>query len=332
MSNLIIIGNAINKNWPFKKGLEDGSGEKWEVRTCTTNKFNGVNKYTRYLKYFSVPFSVFLNRKKYEKIVTWDQFFGLVLACYMRFFKVKKTPDIYAMAFIYRPKHGLVRKIYEKFVRYAITSGKLKKVILFSDSEAEYYANFFNVSKTLFISETLGVEDVAEKYNHTVDNNETYYVSPGRSNRDYDSLYDAWPQDEDNLYIICDTRKENDKSNVIHKRDCHGEEYLKAISKAKAVIIPLLDEKVSSGQLVFEHAAMFGKPVIVSENNTLERYIENNKTGFIIPKTKEALIDAVSRLKDEETYKEMSKNARKKFEADFNVYNLGKRIGEITNA
>ena len=93
----------------------------------------------------------------------------------------------------------------------------------------------------------------------------------------------------------------------------------------------LEDTHISSGQLVIIQAMMYGKPVIVTENDTVKDYIDTGKTGMIIPKTEKALADAILSLKDETYYKKISTAERKQYESKFSVYAMGTAIGKLLN-
>lgn len=87
--NIILSDMPLNNKWDFRKGLEDKTKELWEIRNCVTNQGRslGYNIY-RYIIY---PFTIFLNRSKYDKIVSWQSFYGVLFAFYCRLFKVKKN-------------------------------------------------------------------------------------------------------------------------------------------------------------------------------------------------------------------------------------------------
>ena len=87
--------------------------------------------------------------------------------------------------------------MYENFIRYIITSGYIKKIIVFSKNEKQYYAKLFNVSDQMFEFVTLGYEDKTKIIKKQ--NSEMYFLSAGRSNRDYEFLMNAWKKEEKNI-------------------------------------------------------------------------------------------------------------------------------------
>ena len=59
--------------------------------------------------------------------------------------------------------------------------------------------------------------------------------------------------------------------------DCHDNDFFRELAKCKAVIVPLEDTHISSGQLVIIQAMMYGKPVVVTENDTVKDYVDKAK-------------------------------------------------------
>jgi glycosyltransferase involved in cell wall biosynthesis len=323
LKNAIIVDYNPPSNWDFHKAIEEATNEKWVVERFVSNEHGGLlKKIKRYIKYFEVPFKIFKKRKNYKNLLAWQQFYGLLFAFYLRFFKVSYAPDVIVMTFIYKPKKGFVGYVYKKFMRYVLTSGYIKKIVVFSESEKVYYAKLFGLSKDMFIAEKLGIDDEIYETEKGY-----YYLSAGRSNRDYGFLTSAWSNNRF-LKIICDVCKDESTDNIQYLTNCHDENYYEYLAKCKAVIIPLKDEKISSGQLVLIQAMMFGKPVIVTENDTVHDYITDGVNGFIIEKNSVQLDAVLEKLDNEAVYEELSVNARKTYVEQFTVYAMGKRIGK----
>ncbi len=323
---LLVVGNEVEDDWEFRKGVEAATGQKWDVQVSVINRYDGLRKFTRYLTYLFAPLRLFFVRNRYGKIVYWEQFLGLVLVFYCRLFHVKTCPDITIMALIYKPKKGLLGRVFAWFVGYTVSSRYVKQIIVYSQSEIDYYAGLFHIPKDKFRAEMLGIADQRSAISGPVPEGK-YYVSAGRSNRDYAFLRVAWPEDQGVVYVVCDVEKSEDTENIKYLKSCHGDEYLRLLSGAYASIVPLESEKFSSGQLVFLQSAMLGVPVIATRNNTVPDYVEQGKTGLMIEKTPEALRDALKQLDDPDCYAAMRQNARKAFVERFSLFELGRRVG-----
>ena len=76
---------------------------------------------------------------------------------------------------------------------------------------------------------------------------------------------------------------------------------------------------------------MYGKPVIVTENDTVTDYIDSGRTGLVIKKTEKDLSDAITVLTDKKYYEEVSAAERSQYESKFSVYAMGTAIGKLLN-
>lgn len=328
--NIILADHNVSDDWEYKLAIENETNEKWSLMVCLTNRLHGntFKELLRYIKYFAFSFKIFLNRKKYSKIIAWQQFYGLLIAFYCKLFNVKEYPDIYVMTFIYKPKKN---KIYNKFINYIVKSGCVKKFIVLSESEIEYYSNTFNINKENFYFIPIGVNDVSKKILQQK-NIGKYYLSVGRSNRDYTFLRDSWKKEYGKLVIISDSYNEEEKENITCISNCYGDNYLQMLANSYAEIIPLKDPEISSGSLSFLQAMMLSKPTIVTENKTVHDYIISSNNGYIIEKNEFALEEAIKKLENPETYMRISKNARETFVKQYSETSLGIKTAKMIMA
>ncbi len=324
--NVILVDRDVDESWDFKKTLEKGTGENWSIIKCVTNKYHGnkIKVVWRYILYFLFSFKIFLKREKYNKIIAWQQFYGLLVVFFCRLFRVKNAPEIYIMTFIYKTKN----KFYYKFINYIVSSKYITKIIVLSDEEKKYYSSIFDVGQDVFFCTRIGVHDLTKKIK--ADSIcKKYYLSVGRSNRDYKFLRDTWKEDYGELIIICDSYKEEKKRGITCLDACYGDDYFNYVANCYAQIISLDDENISSGSLSFLYAMMLSKPSIVTENVTVYDYIKSGYSGLVIKKSEEELEKAIKWLEDNENYTQMCKNARREYEEKFSEASLGYSIGAM---
>lgn len=330
--NVILVDFNASEDWEFRNVIEKTTGIKWIVYSAASNENHGgiLQKLIRYGKYFLTPIKIVINRNDYNKVLAWQQFYGLILAFYFRLMHIKESPEIVVLTFIYKPKKSLIGKIYDKFMRYIVTSGYVKYFVVFSESEKKRYADYFDIPESRFVFETLGYEDKTKDVPR-VESGE-FYLAAGRSNRDYKFLTEAWSKRKEKLEIICDTLNlKNATDNIEILTNCHDDDFFRELAKCRAVIVPLEDTHISSGQLVIIQAMMYGKPVIVTENDTVTDYIDSGRTGLVIKKTEKDLSDAIAALADEKYYEEISAAERCRYESKFSVYAMGTAIGKLLN-
>ena len=329
MKNLILVDYDGPDDWEFKEAVEKASKEPWEVFKAVTNGYHGgkLKELIRYIMYFLVPIKVLFRRSSYKNVLAWQQFFGIILAFYFRLFHVKNAPQITIMTFIFKPKKSIFGIVYKRFIEFSVKSNYINKIIVFSENEKKYYAELFSMNSEIFIAETLGIEDSYMAMKPYI-KDEGYFVSAGRSNRDYSFLCNNWMDDFGTLKIITDSDVNHNASKAIEViRDCYDSDFLKILSGCRGVIIPLQDVNISSGQLVVLQSMMLGKPVIATENASVTSYLSNKKTGFIIGKNKYELEEAIEQIKQDSIYFELSENSREEFKKLFSLYAMGVRIG-----
>lgn len=332
--NIILIDFPKIKNWEFKENLDKITNLRWEEVEGVSNwiRKNKISNFIRYIKYFLFPLDIFIKRTQYKNIVAWQQFYGLLYAFYCRIFHTKKHNNLVIMTFIYKPKKGLTGKLYFKFMKYVVQSKYVDIFICFSKKECEYYSKLFNVSNEKFRFSTLGIENISLPKEVKPIKNEKTILSCGRSNRDYNFLYNAIKDTNYHLDIISDECKLKKCKNIKIYNNVYGNEYLKMLNNSYIVVIPLKDEDISAGQLVILQAMQLGKVTICTNSNTVSDYIEDGVNGFIIKKDEKELINLIEKLyKDEELYNKISKNQKEIFEKKFSTKVLANQVGNIVN-
>ena len=163
MKSALIVDFNASDDWEFYRAIQEASSDQWDLIRAVSNQHHGskLREIKRYIKYFTVPLSVFFKRKQYKQIIAWQQFYGLILAFYCALFRVKDTPIITVMTFIYKPKKfPIIGILYEKFIRFIIQSGYVHKFIVFSESEKEHYSKSLGINREQIIAIRLGLEDV----------------------------------------------------------------------------------------------------------------------------------------------------------------------------
>lgn len=328
--NIILIDYdpKIDDNNGFISELEKIVGGKWCIKEKQTNKFHGstIKNIIRLVWYFLFPLSIVFNRKKYDKIIGWQQFFGLNFAFFCNILHLKKINDVTVMTFIYKKKDGILGKIYHRYMEYIVTSKYIDRFICFSRDECDYYASIFNVERNKFIFIPLGINPVS-KVNISDDGS---IFATGRSNRDYDFLVNVLKDTEYKVIIACDDYKNiNVTSNIKILNSCYNQEMLNLMAKCHCVVVPLKDLNMSSGQLVVLQAMALGKPVICTNSNGIKDYVINNATGILVNNTNEKWIKAINQIYiDSDFYKKISANSLDVFNKKYTKKAMYTRIAQ----
>lgn len=328
--NAILVDYNRNTKWDFLDGLKETTGKEWTIECQeSSGDHGGIKNIIRYLKYFSFPIHVLRRRAEYEKVICWQQFHGIILSFYFKLFHIKKAecPKLYVMELIYKPKSGLIGKIYNRFIYYSINSPYITKIFVFSKDEREYYKKLFGLNDNDIETIHLGIEDKYDKYKDEI-RDDRYYVAAGRSNRDYDFLIENWPENVC-LKIIYDNKKLDVRGNIEQLTDCYRDDYHRVLAGCHGVVIPLQDQYASSGQLVMLQSMMFGKPIIISENKTVRDYLIDSEDGYIINKDGNELRNRIIELQNPQIWKRLSKAARDHFIISHSELAMGKAVGSI---
>ena len=323
MTNLVVFDWDAEKDTLFTKGVSEASGEKY-------NKIGVKQGKLFYLRSFFLVMRLFFTRRKYNKIIFWQQRHGIWFAFLCSLFHVEKCNRIMVLTFIFKEVPGIKGKIKKKLFDIAIGSKYIDLAICYSKKECDYYSELFHQPREKFMAAIYGIKDEIDKFDTKIDD-EKCVVAAGCSNRDYDFLVNALDGTNYNVKIIDRTCQIKDTSNIkILKDVTYGDELYSLISKAVTVVVPLKDQNISSGQTVIEQAMMFGKPVIVTESKAVLEYLIDGENGYIIKKDKNQLLEKLNQLcSDDKLYFDMSKSARRFYEDNFSLNLLGRRIAEF---
>ena len=329
--NVLLIDSDYEEASGFVKGLEEATNEKWKVALYENNKIYGLK---RYIKFFTVAIKTVLSSNKYagKTVLCWQQFYGIAIAFFCRILHVKKKYRLIIMTFIYKPKNGIAGKLFYKFVKYAVTSKYVDKIILTTQSEAKLYKDIFGMDDKLFAFAQCGaLEYDPAKFDDASLKKKNYLFSTGRSNRDYSFLINALEDTEYHLVIACDKLNAESKKNIEIHKDIFGEDMLRYMRNARAVVIALDDDKIAAGQLVLLHAMNMGVPVVITRSHGVtDDYVINEYNGLIIEKDKESLLTALHRIYyDKDLYSALCENGKNEFTNKYTYRAAGKKVGEI---
>lgn len=309
----------------FIAGLEETSRMKWHL--LWREGHANVAKWRRIVNYFLFPLRFLLGHRHIEHVVAWQQFYGITTAFYHRLLPLHRDMRITVMTFIYKPKAGVAGMVYHHFVETSLDSSNVTDVIVFSKSEVKHYAKLFPKAAHKFRYMPLGIAATPDIEPHHGD----YIFTAGISNRDYDFLIRALAGTDYRVRIACPGVKVPDGvTNTEVLDDCYGDRMLRELAGCRAVVIPLKDRNISSGQLMLLQAMQMGKPVIVTRTDALAEYVEDGCTAIFIDNEPTQLRDALHRLHaDPSLYEDIAENAKRKVTEEFSERKLGERVGAI---
>ena len=291
MKSILICDCDEKEMKQFAEGLQI-FGERICVKSHIANwaRKGYWSEFRRYQMYLCVGMRYFLRRKEYGLIIGWQQFYALIVSFFCSLFQTKKSGIIVALNYTYKDKRGLVGKLYRWFMFKCMNPVYLDYIHVPSNSYADYIAREFNYPRNKILVTFFGIDDI---YNNvSLSNfpkeyeNGKYMLAIGRSNRDFDFLVNAWMGIEYPLVIISDTfRGMTEDKNIAIYRNFHGEASYPWIRNCRAMIIPIDDGAICSGDTVLLLGMSMQKTVLVTEPSTLaEMYVKDGETALTISK------------------------------------------------
>ena len=328
--NAVFVDFQLKKDWFFTKELETKALEPWKAIECRTNQYHGskMAALIRFFWYFAFPLKMVLWRTNWDRIIAWQQFYGLNFAFWCRLLHLKKLNELTIMTFIYKKKSGVIGKLYHLYMSFIVQSKYIDRFVCFSKEECEYYPSLFNVSRKRFVYVPVGIEPI--DYHDTKD--EGYIFATGRSNRDYDFLLSVLDNSDYQCQIACDTMaKTLNGGGISILTDCHGNEMIKRMAHSHCVVIPLKDIHASSGQLVILQAMALGKPVICTDADGIRDYTSTDTT-IMIPNDVDKWKEALNLLyNNEQLYNKLSDSSYDFYEKNFTDIVMYRNIANIIN-
>lgn len=312
----------------FVENVEKVTGSKWTVIEKIANA--KVPKWKRILIYFFFPLQFMIKYRDAGEVLAWQQMYGILPAFWNRYIFRRRNVRFNIMTFIFKKKKGLAGKLYYWMVNKAISSKATRNIFVFSQSEVEHYGKMFPAAKDKFHFVRLGIQVDGNDYTDEELQQEKYFFSTGMSNRDYEFLVDVFQDSGKKVKIACPGVRNGDGNNIEILEKCYGPDMKRYMYNSYAVVIPLKDINISSGQLVFINAMQMGKPIIITDSLPVRSYLEHEKDAILLPNDKMQWQEAIDRLIiDMDLYTGISVNNRRKGIEEFSVAGLGKNIGIV---
>lgn len=232
----------------------------------------------RHLHYFIIAFKGLINSHKFDIIIFWQQYIGIYyLLLSFLIFNTNRPCILFYV--IYKPlKNRLLNKIKFFIFKFSLRRSICKMTIFLSDQD-HLYNKIPNCKKSI-IQLTTFSEFIESNHHFNIDFNSGYFFSGGASNRNYDDLIDTAKLMPDHHFAIACSPKCISNRNIPHNltiyTEAYGDNFDKLLINSKAIILPLKNHKILSGQLVLLKALQAGRIVFISRNCFIKNWLHHS--------------------------------------------------------
>lgn len=330
--NVVSVDYKCGNSNLFSNTLNEESGMLWSIYSRPSNFKQKDKKHElrRYLEYVKAGWHLFIRSNNLDNIIAWQQFHGIFFSFFCHLFKAKKRTKLIIMTLIYKRKPGVLGRLYEQFMKFAMTDKYIDHIVCFSENEIKKYSEIFNIPLSKFTYLKVACDMVKDiDYDYV---EPKYIFSAGFSHRDFGFLIEAIKGTDYQLVIADDRVFDPKLPNVIIKRKCYGNDMLKELGHSYVFINPLKDKTISAGHLMTISAMQLHKPTISTFSEGMKPYLVDGKTGFFIEKSQNELLNKLELLySDKILYKQMCDNAYKYGKDQFSWERLAKDVCKIAS-
>ncbi|HVP36420.1 MAG TPA: glycosyltransferase [Terriglobales bacterium] len=247
----------------------------WEEKTTLIQAKPGT------LNSFFLSLRLYLKRKDFDLVVISGGKAGVFFSLLQALLPFKKTPTLMLDCLWYRAKNSWKRFL--KRTQIKLMNRSVNLFLVWAKREIEAYSSEFGIpqEKLRFFP----YHTTCEVYDCTVEKGD-YLFSGGNWNRDYKTLIEAVKglklkvilATNNNFLLEGISLPENAK--VISASDS---QFYDLLAKSKMVVVPMAKGFLhSGGQQTFLNAMFWGKPVIVTDPEGANDYIQDKKDGILV--------------------------------------------------
>lgn len=250
-------------------------------------------------------------RRNYDYIFTFEcDLVGFCTAFWQSVFRWKKPKHIILQFIMREQQDNWSSRLKYAFMRFVFSS--VYRVVVSSKRELEYYREAFHWphQKLVFVP----FHTAPEFLERGLPAEDDYIIAAGRSFRDYGTLAEALRNSGIQAVIVGGNgtvREFAGIENICVLENISATELDDLIMRARAVVVPLQDRKISIGQSVILQAMAMGKAVIATETAGTVDYIRNMETGILVPPGDiPAMKHALSLIDNPDLRQRLGKSAR----------------------
>lgn len=221
-------------------------------------------------------------RKRYAHVFTFEcDLVGLSVAFWQSILGMRRPRHV-IVQFIMRERHASVASG-AKYALMRFLFRSVHRAIVSSASEAEYYRDVFGwpAGKCVFVPLLVSPDLVRRESMDEAD----FYLAAGRSFRDYDTLLRAVEGTGLQLVVVGGdgaASRYAHMANVKAMENIPVAELETLIQRSRAVVVPLHERRISTGQSVVLQAMALGKAVVATRTAGTVDYIRHMEDGVLV--------------------------------------------------
>lgn len=268
-------------------------------------------------------------RKEYDYIYTFEcDLLGFFISFWQTLLWWKKPKHV-IVQFIMREKtQSLSSQLKYLVMKFCFSS--LYKAICSSSHEAAYYRKTFDWPQSKAAYAPFHSDP---KLLTMPTSDEDFVMAGGRTFRDYKTLFESLKGTDIQCTIVGMKPSEcyDNNQNIHIKERLPVKEFETLLSKSSIVVIPLFDQKISTGQSVLLQAMALAKPVIITRTNGTVEYVEDGVNAFLVdPSSPQQLNEIILKLMNNPELREsVGRNAKAAVEDMYLPHHYTKNVREI---
>jgi glycosyltransferase involved in cell wall biosynthesis len=280
---------------------------------------------------------VYLQRRRYDVVVSWDDRFALIYA-FLLWLTRSRSRHVAILSWMSPPKKALALRLFQKGI---------DRIILWSQTQCDLLVEFFKISPARIVVVPYWVD---HNFWRPMDETADGICSVGDSRRDYRALIEAVRgldircnivtrvklAETDNPDWSATGRSLAQVSSLPDNVVCQSAsltELRTMYARARFVVIPLLPTFRDSGITVVTEAMAMGKAIICSRIGGQIEFLEEGVTGiFVPPGDPLALREAIQYLWDHpDVAAQMGREGRRRAEEIFTLTQFVANVRQIVD-
>ena len=330
--HLLVVADC-NINKEFIMALSDDLKVNVDIIYVDTSRSTKKGLIYKHISYLFLACIATHTQNKYDIILFWQQFIGIYWGIINRFYTQNRITAVITPLII-KMRNGFIGSV-QKFVLSAgLSNPQIALAICHARQEKELYCQYLPNCAAKIVFVPYGQARIDQKNEISLVSGE-YIFSGGTSNRDYSTFFKAMEQIKMTAVVACmqkDIEGLQVPKNVKVLHNAYGEDFNNLLANSLAVVIPIDDGRISSGQIVLLRAMSLGKPIIASKSGATDDYINNDCAYLVSPKDSRELRD---KIKFVITHKDYANKkgimARKRYSQEFSMKALGGNIACLLN-